>query len=70
MRSSLAVLGLVVGLLSTLVSSTALTYNLAANEKACFYTLVSSQGAKLAFYFAVSNSYIYLIMSMIANVRD
>lgn len=40
--------------LSPLVSATALTYKLAANEKACFFTNVENKGAKLAFYFAVS----------------
>jgi hypothetical protein len=40
-------------LLATLVSSTALTYKLAANEKACFFTQVDNKGAKVAFYFAV-----------------
>ncbi len=35
------------------VSSTALTYKLSANEKACFFTDVQRQGAKVAFYFAV-----------------
>lgn len=39
--------------LSPLVSATALTYKLAANEKACFFTNVENKGAKLAFYFAV-----------------
>lgn len=44
------------GLLAVAVSgvySTALTYKLAANEKACFFTDVQRQGAKVAFYFAV-----------------
>ncbi|CAG8956263.1 hypothetical protein HYFRA_00003643 [Hymenoscyphus fraxineus] len=36
-----------------LVSATALTYKLAANEKACFYSFVDKKGAKVAFYFAV-----------------
>jgi ubiquitin carboxyl-terminal hydrolase 7 len=40
-------------LLTTLISATALTYKLAANEKACFYTDVQRQNAKVAFYFAV-----------------
>jgi len=35
------------------VVSTALTYKLAANEKACFFTFVERAGAKVAFYFAV-----------------
>jgi len=36
------------------VRSTALTYRLNANEKACFFTNVEHTGAKVAFYFAVS----------------
>ena len=35
-------------------SATALTYKLIANEKACFFSNVEQQGAKIAFYFAVS----------------
>lgn len=38
------------------VSATALTYKLIANEKACFFSNVEQQGAKIAFYFAVSRS--------------
>lgn len=38
-----------------LVTSTALTYKLAANEKACFYAWVDKEGAKVAFYFAVQS---------------
>lgn len=34
-------------------SATALTYKLAANEKACFYTQTEKAGLKVAFYFAV-----------------
>ena len=39
-------------------SATALTYKLIANEKACFFSNVEQQGAKIAFYFAVS-SYVF-----------
>jgi hypothetical protein len=42
--------------LTPLVSATALTYKLAAHEKACFYTYVEEKGAKVAFYFAVRPS--------------
>jgi len=49
----LALLGLGAYLFS-LISATALTYKLVANEKACFFTDVKQQGAKIAFYFAVS----------------
>ncbi|KAI9885550.1 MAG: hypothetical protein M1823_002649 [Watsoniomyces obsoletus] len=41
--------------LCTLVSSTALTYKLAPNEKACFYAWVDQAGSKMAFYFAVQS---------------
>lgn len=41
------------GLLTSLASSTALTYRLAPNEKECFYTHVEKKDAKVAFYFAV-----------------
>jgi len=39
--------------ISPLVSATALTYKLSANEQACFYSNVENKGAKVAFYFAV-----------------
>lgn len=51
-RLRLALLGLIVYFFS-LVSATALTYKLIANEKACFFTQVDQPGAKIAFYFAV-----------------
>lgn len=47
---------LVIGLLATLVSTvsaTALTYQVEASEKACFYINVDQMNSKLAFYFAV-----------------
>jgi hypothetical protein len=37
----------------SLASATALTYKLSANEKACFFTDVTRQDSKVAFYFAV-----------------
>lgn len=37
------------------VDATALTYNVAAHERACFYTYVDVPKKKLAFYFAVSS---------------
>ncbi|TGO10972.1 hypothetical protein BTUL_0120g00090 [Botrytis tulipae] len=52
MKPSLIWCGLL-GCISPLVSATALTYKLSANEKACFYSNVDKQGAKIAFYFAV-----------------
>ena len=39
-------------------SATALTYKLAPNEKACFFTYVEQKNAKVAFYFAVSGDWI------------
>lgn len=46
------VLGVLAAVVSV-VNATALTYRLAANEKACFFTNVEKKGSKLAFYFAV-----------------
>lgn len=42
-----------VAFFATAVSSTALTYKLAANEKSCFFAHVNQKSAKVAFYFAV-----------------
>jgi hypothetical protein len=52
MRTFLALAGLLAYLIS-LVSATALTYKLDANERACFFTQVQHKGTKVAFYFAV-----------------
>lgn len=46
-------LSTLVALFATAVSSTALTYKLAANEKSCFFAHVNQKSAKVAFYFAV-----------------
>lgn len=53
MKLSVIVCGLLASL-SSVVSATALTYKLVANEKACFFASVENKGAKIAFYFAVS----------------
>lgn len=53
MRTYLALTGLLACFFSY-ASATALTYKLVANEKACFFSNVEQQGAKIAFYFAVS----------------
>jgi hypothetical protein len=53
MRIPTLIIGLL-ALFTSSVSATALTYKLAANEKACFFSYVSQQNSKLAFYFAVS----------------
>ncbi|KAK6581757.1 hypothetical protein PZA11_005454 [Diplocarpon coronariae] len=54
MKFSLFASGLL-ACLSPLVSATALTYRVGANEKACFFSNVEQKGAKLAFYFAVQS---------------
>lgn len=48
---------------SPLVSATALTYKLQANEKACFFSNVEQQGAKVAFYFAVCSNLFFALRS-------
>lgn len=53
MKFSILACGLLASL-SSVVSGTALTYKLNANEKACFFSYVDHPGAKIAFYFAVS----------------
>ena len=53
MRTYLTWIGLLTYFFSY-ASATALTYKLIANEKACFFSNVEQQGAKIAFYFAVS----------------
>lgn len=52
MKSSILSCGLL-ACLAPIVSATALTYKLAANERACFYSNIEHQGAKIAFYYAV-----------------
>lgn len=47
------VLAGLMALMVTDVAATALTYKLAANEKACFYTSTKKESEKIAFYFAV-----------------
>lgn len=42
---------------ATDVTATALTYKLAAGEKACFFAQAPTKGEKVAFYFAVSSSH-------------
>lgn len=54
MRLPLIIYGLLAYAIS-LVSTTALTYRLAPNEKACFFTYVEQKNVKVAFYFAVSS---------------
>ena len=45
---------LVLFLTPSSTNATALTYNVAANEKACFYLWADTPGKKVGFYFAVS----------------
>lgn len=60
----------IIASLSSVASTTALTYKLLANEKACFFTSVEQKGAKIAFYFAVciSNAGIYVDLSANTDV--
>ncbi|KAI0186911.1 emp24/gp25L/p24 family/GOLD-domain-containing protein [Astrocystis sublimbata] len=41
--------------LVSVVSATALTYKIGANERACFFAAPHKQGQKIAFYFAVQS---------------
>ncbi|KAK7750587.1 mRNA splicing protein [Diatrype stigma] len=54
MKATLLSVGLLAWIVSV-VSATALTYKISANEKACFYTYSEKKGAKIAFYFAVQS---------------
>jgi len=45
---------LTISTITPVVEATALTYNVAAHERACFYTYAPIAKKKLAFYFAVS----------------
>ncbi|KAI0024535.1 SKIP/SNW domain-containing protein [Xylariomycetidae sp. FL0641] len=54
MKSTLVSVGLLAWLVS-MVSATALTYKIAANEKACFYAQPEKKDSKMAFYFAVQS---------------
>lgn len=55
MRLPSLIIGLFLAAVVPLVSGTALTYKLDANEKACFYAQVDQRDVKIAFYFAVSS---------------
>ncbi|BFZ60041.1 hypothetical protein YB2330_001063 [Saitoella coloradoensis] len=52
---AIAVAVLVAVFQAPIASATALTYNMDANERACFYTWVDTPGKKVAFYFAVQS---------------
>lgn len=53
MKLSTLFAGFVACLLSD-ATATALTYQLSAHERACFYAQTKKEGEKVAFYFAVS----------------
>ncbi|KAL1974814.1 hypothetical protein VTN31DRAFT_5018 [Thermomyces dupontii] len=55
MRLPSLIIGLFLAAVVPLVSGTALTYKLDANEKACFYAQVDQRDVKIAFYFAVQS---------------
>ncbi|KAK9473232.1 emp24/gp25L/p24 family/GOLD-domain-containing protein [Dipodascopsis tothii] len=46
---------LILAAMAATAAATALTYNVAANERACFYSQVHQPGLKVAFYFAVQS---------------
>ncbi|KAF2095810.1 hypothetical protein NA57DRAFT_43823 [Rhizodiscina lignyota] len=50
-----SILSCLLAFLVASASSTALTYKVQANEKACFFTETEQKGAKIAFYFAVQS---------------
>lgn len=52
----LLVLATIYTLLLSTVEATALTYNVAAHEKACFYLWADVPKKKMSFYFAVNRS--------------
>ncbi|KAI8335315.1 emp24/gp25L/p24 family/GOLD-domain-containing protein [Chlamydoabsidia padenii] len=51
-------------------SATALTYNLAANEEACFYTFTNTPGKKIGFYFAVQSGGSFDIDYKVSDPRE
>ena len=68
------VAALVVMTTTSRVEATALTYNVAAHEKACFYAWANEPKKKLAFYFAVSREVIlfsrsFFMKDIIAGYR-
>jgi hypothetical protein len=52
--SAIALFAFIAVFFSASTEATALTYNVAAHEKACFYSWADVPGKKVAFYFAVS----------------
>lgn len=46
----------VIACLASNVAATALTYNLAAHERACFFAETKKDNEKVAFYFAVGST--------------
>lgn len=54
---------------TSLVSATALTYKLAANEKACFFEDIDRLNSKVAFYFAVCRIFIIHACFPVQNIQ-
>ncbi|KAF9209686.1 hypothetical protein BGZ49_002117 [Haplosporangium sp. Z 27] len=59
-----------ISLLSRTADATALTYNVAAHEKACFYTWADVPKKKLAFYFAVQSGGSFDIDAEVKDPKD
>ncbi|KAI9490884.1 emp24/gp25L/p24 family/GOLD-domain-containing protein [Zychaea mexicana] len=51
-------------------NATALTYNVAANEKACFYLFADTPGKKVGFYFAVQSGGSFDIDFVVQDPRE
>ncbi|RYO93582.1 hypothetical protein DL766_010506 [Monosporascus sp. MC13-8B] len=69
MKATALSVGLLAWIIS-LVSATALTYKISANEKACFYTTAEKKAAKIAFYFAVQSGGSFDIDYEVTGPRD
>ncbi|KAI0600543.1 emp24/gp25L/p24 family/GOLD-domain-containing protein [Biscogniauxia sp. FL1348] len=69
MKTTLLSVGLLAWLVS-LVSATALTYKLSANEKVCFYAAPERIGSKIAFYFAVQSGGSFDIDYVVSGPSD
>ncbi|KAI9275822.1 emp24/gp25L/p24 family/GOLD-domain-containing protein [Phascolomyces articulosus] len=61
---------LVLFLAPSSTNATALTYNVAANEKACFYLWADTPGKKVGFYFAVQSGGSFDIDFVVQDPRD
>ncbi|KAG1222045.1 hypothetical protein G6F35_005565 [Rhizopus arrhizus] len=65
-------LGLLLALASfpSFTNATAMTYNVAANEKACFYVMTDKPSKKIGFYFAVQEGGSFDIDYEVTGPRD